>query len=63
MIQNRIKANSEMSHEGVGDHEMKKYFLQILLDLRNQEDVNSLNITNMKAFLQVTVRIGYQRTY
>ncbi|KAJ0750014.1 putative cytochrome P450 [Helianthus annuus] len=64
MIQNRIKANSEMSHEEVGDHGMMKDFLQILLDLRNQEDVNSLNITNMrKAFLQVNVRIGYKRTY
>ncbi|KAK9059673.1 hypothetical protein SSX86_020377 [Deinandra increscens subsp. villosa] len=47
MIEDRIKANSEKS----GDHEGKKDFLEILLDLRNREDATSLNITQIKALL------------
>ncbi|KAI7755058.1 hypothetical protein M8C21_023540 [Ambrosia artemisiifolia] len=62
MIENRIKSNTEKSHEGVIDHERKKDFLQILLDLRDQEDVNSLSITNMKALLQDIMVAGTDTT-
>ncbi|KAJ0569994.1 putative cytochrome P450 [Helianthus annuus] len=55
MIQDGIKSNSKKSLDGVGDREKKKDFLQILLDLRSQEDGNSLSITQIKALILVNV--------
>ncbi|KAJ0799861.1 putative cytochrome P450 [Helianthus annuus] len=47
IIEDRIKSNSNMSHDGVGE-EGKKDFLQIILDLKDQQD---LNITQVKSLL------------
>ncbi|KAF5812717.1 putative cytochrome P450 [Helianthus annuus] len=47
IIEDRIKSNSNMSHDGVGEEE-KKDFLQIILDLKDQQD---LNITQVKSLL------------
>ncbi|KAI3815889.1 hypothetical protein L1987_15572 [Smallanthus sonchifolius] len=62
MIEDRIKSNTQKPHDGVGDHEGKKDFLQILLDLRNQEDANSLNITHIKALLLDIMIAGAETT-
>ncbi|KAI3754239.1 hypothetical protein L1987_54018 [Smallanthus sonchifolius] len=53
MIEDRIKSKSEKLQDGVGDREGKKDFLQILLDLKSQEDGTSLDITHIKALLMV----------
>ncbi|XP_022030307.1 flavonoid 3',5'-hydroxylase 1 [Helianthus annuus] len=47
IIEDRIKSNSKMSDDGIGD-EGKKDFLQILLDLKDQQDLNN---TQVKALL------------
>ncbi|KAJ0766511.1 putative flavonoid 3'-monooxygenase [Helianthus annuus] len=54
MIEQRNKLNSKMSHDEVCDHEEKKDFLQILLELKNQEDGSPLDITHIKALLLVS---------
>ncbi|KAJ0495901.1 putative cytochrome P450 [Helianthus annuus] len=47
IIEDRIKYNSKMSDDGIRD-EGKKDFLQILLDLKDQQDLNN---TQVKALL------------
>ncbi|KAM0037181.1 putative cytochrome P450 [Helianthus debilis subsp. tardiflorus] len=47
IIEDRIKPNSKMSDDGIGD-EGKKDFLQILLDLKDQQHLNN---TQVKALL------------
>ncbi|KAJ0606424.1 putative flavonoid 3'-monooxygenase [Helianthus annuus] len=54
MIEQRTKLNSKMSHDEVCDHEEKKDFSQILLELKNQEDGSPLDITHIKALLLVS---------
>ncbi|KAI3712593.1 hypothetical protein L1987_71153 [Smallanthus sonchifolius] len=61
VIEDRIKSNAEKSH-GARDDEGKKDFLQILLDLRNQEDATSLNITIIKALLLDMMIAGAETT-
>lgn len=53
IIEDRIKSNSKRSQDGVG-HEGKKDFLQILLDLKDQNNPASLSITQLKALLLVS---------
>ncbi|KAI3712592.1 hypothetical protein L1987_71152 [Smallanthus sonchifolius] len=62
MIEDRIKSNAEKSCVGAGDDEGKKDFLQILLDLRKQEDGTSLNITIIKAVLLDMMIAGAETT-
>ncbi|KAJ0788965.1 putative cytochrome P450 [Helianthus annuus] len=62
MIQDGIKSNSKKSLDGVGDREKKKDFLQILLDLRSQEDGTSLSITQIKALLLDIMVAGTETT-
>ncbi|KAI3805653.1 hypothetical protein L1987_28220 [Smallanthus sonchifolius] len=62
MIEDRIKSNSEKLQDGVGDREGKKDFLQILLDLKSQEDGTSLDITHIKALLMDTMLAGTETT-
>ncbi|MFS7916964.1 putative cytochrome P450 [Helianthus anomalus] len=49
IIEDRIKSNNKMSPDGIR-HEENKDFLQILLDLKDQQD---LNMTQVKALLSV----------
>ncbi|KAL8253563.1 hypothetical protein R6Q59_031784 [Mikania micrantha] len=62
MIDERTKSNSMISHEGARDHEGKKDFLQILLDLKNQEDGTPLDITHIKALLVDVMIAGAETT-
>ncbi|KAJ0941949.1 putative cytochrome P450 [Helianthus annuus] len=55
IIEDRIKSNSEMSDDGIGD-EGKKDFLQILLDLKDQQDLNN---TQVKALLLVRFTLTF----
>ncbi|KAJ0750009.1 putative cytochrome P450 [Helianthus annuus] len=62
MIQDGIKSNSKKVLDGVGDREKKKDFLQILLDLRSQEDGTLLSITQIKALLLDIMVAGTETT-
>ncbi|KAI3754288.1 hypothetical protein L1987_54069 [Smallanthus sonchifolius] len=50
IIEYRIESNSKMSQDGV-QHEGKKDFLQILLDLKDQNDATSLSLIQVKNLL------------
>ncbi|PWA36346.1 cytochrome P450 [Artemisia annua] len=50
IIEDRVKSNSKKSQDGIG-YDVKNDFLQILLDLKDQQDASSLNITQIKALL------------
>ena len=55
IIEGRIKANSKNSKEAALQHEGKKDFLQILLELKDQkETTTSLSMTQIKALLMVS---------
>nr|GEU82180.1 cytochrome P450 76C1-like [Tanacetum cinerariifolium] len=60
MIDDRIKSNSRRSRDEV--HEGKKDFLQILLDLKDQGDSKSINITQIKAILVDVMIAGTETT-
>ncbi|KAF5812607.1 putative cytochrome P450 [Helianthus annuus] len=62
MIEQRTKLNSKMSHDEVCDHEEKKDFSQILLELKNQEDGSPLDITHIKALLLDVMIVGAETT-
>ncbi|KAJ0941842.1 putative cytochrome P450 [Helianthus annuus] len=62
MIEQRNKLNSKMSHDEVCDHEEKKDFLQILLELKNQEDGSPLDKTHIKALLLDVMIAGAETT-
>nr|XP_043614076.1 labd-13Z-ene-9,15,16-triol synthase, chloroplastic-like [Erigeron canadensis] len=61
IIQDRIKSNLERSEDKVG-HEGKKDFLQMLLDLNEQKDAASLDITQIKALLVDIMLAGTETT-
>ncbi|XP_071740978.1 cytochrome P450 76C1-like [Rutidosis leptorrhynchoides] len=61
IIEDRVKYNSKKSQDGDG-HEGKKDFLQILLDLMDQNEKVSLSITNLKALLLDTMLAGTETT-
>ncbi|XP_024992447.1 geraniol 8-hydroxylase-like [Cynara cardunculus var. scolymus] len=61
IIDDRIKLNSERLDVGVG-HEGKKDFLQILLELKDQKDATSLDITKIKALLTDIMVAGTETT-
>ncbi|XP_071740985.1 cytochrome P450 76C1-like [Rutidosis leptorrhynchoides] len=61
IIEDRVKSNSKKSEDGDGNEgKKKKDFLQILLDLKDQN--NTLNITNIKALLMDTMLGGTETT-
>ncbi|KAL8224049.1 hypothetical protein R6Q57_019524 [Mikania cordata] len=62
MIEERIKSNFQKSKDGIGDDDGKRDFLQILLDLRNEEDASSLDITQIKALLLDIMIAGAETT-
>ncbi|KAI3754290.1 hypothetical protein L1987_54071 [Smallanthus sonchifolius] len=61
IIEDRIESTSKASQNGVG-HKGKKDFLQILLDLKDQNDVRSVNITQVKALLSDFMIAGTETT-
>ncbi|GJV81734.1 cytochrome P450 76C1-like protein [Tanacetum coccineum] len=62
IIEERIKSSSTKSHDGVGQDNGKKDFLQILLDLMDKEGPTSLNITKIKALILNIVIAGTETT-
>ncbi|KAK1437514.1 hypothetical protein QVD17_03306 [Tagetes erecta] len=61
IIEDRIESNSITSRNRV-ENEGEKDFLQILLDLMDQEDAKSLNITQVKALLTDFMIAGTETT-
>ncbi|GJX46226.1 cytochrome P450 76C1-like protein [Tanacetum coccineum] len=61
IIEDRVKSNYKKSEDGVG-HEMRNDFLQILIDLKDQQDTSSLNITQIKALLLDIMIAGTETT-
>ena len=52
IIEDRIKSNSEKTKDAIG-HEEKKDLLQVLLELMDQNDAGSINLTQLKALISV----------
>ncbi|XP_023742028.1 flavonoid 3',5'-hydroxylase 2 [Lactuca sativa] len=61
IIDDRIESNSKKSKEAVG-HEGKKDLLQILLELMDQKDAVSINLTQLKALIQNIMVAGTETT-
>ncbi|XP_071701143.1 cytochrome P450 76C1-like [Rutidosis leptorrhynchoides] len=61
IIDDRIKYNSRRTEDGV-KHEVKKDFLQVLLDLKDQKDATSLNFFQIKALLMDIMVAGTETT-
>ncbi|KAK1407213.1 hypothetical protein QVD17_38827 [Tagetes erecta] len=61
IIEDRIESNVKRS-QGEMEHEGKKYFVQILLEHRDEKDDTSLSMTQMKALLLDVMIAGTETT-